>query len=93
MNASCGARRGRQSGGLGSVGDMATPRMIQVTSSNIESIGYDDDTHELHVQFKGSGRYSYAGVPRALYSELLHTRSPGSFLHQQVIPTYTATKL
>ena len=31
------------------------PEMHYVDSSNVESIGYDPDTRELHVQFLKSG--------------------------------------
>ena len=68
------------------------PEMIFVESSNIEAIGYDDDTQELHVQFLPSGHYIYSDVPREMFDNLMNAPSKGSFLNREVKGVYQFTK-
>lgn len=42
-----------------------------VKSSNIEAVGHDPETQELHVQFKGGAIYAYDSVPEELHTELI----------------------
>lgn len=58
--------------------------MIPVKSSNIEAVGWHAATHTLHVQFKGSGYYTYENVPHATYLELLKADSPGEHFHHNI---------
>jgi hypothetical protein len=55
------------------------PTMHGVESSNIKSVGYDDSTNTLHVEFKGSGHYTYPGVPRGTFEEMLAAESVGKY--------------
>ncbi len=55
-----------------------------VESSNIEQVGYDADSMELHVQFKNSGLYVYFEVPRAIYESLMSADSKGSFFNREI---------
>lgn len=66
--------------------------MIYVDSSNIEAIGYDDDTQELHVQFLSGGCYIYSDVPRKIFDDLMNAPSKGSFLNREVKGIYQFTK-
>ena len=68
------------------------PEMVFVDSSNIESIGYDDDTHELHVQFLSGGYYIYSDVPIEIFDDLMSAPSKGSFLNREVKSIYQFTK-
>ncbi len=68
------------------------PELIYVDSSNIEAIGYDDDTQELHVKFLSSGYYIYQGVPRQIFDEMMMAQSKGSFLNREVKGVYQFTK-
>lgn len=68
------------------------PEMIYIDSSNIEAIGYDDDTQELHVQFLSGGFYIYYDVPRAIFDGLMYAPSKGSFLNREVKGVYQFTK-
>jgi hypothetical protein len=68
------------------------PEMIYVDSSNVEAIGYDDNTQELHVQFLSGGYYIYHNVPRAIFDELMYAPSKGSFLNREVKGVYQFTK-
>jgi len=68
------------------------PEMIYVDSSNIEAIGYDDDSQELHVRFLSGGSYTYHDVPRQIFDELMSAPSKGSFLNREVKNVYRFTK-
>jgi hypothetical protein len=68
------------------------PEMIYVDSSNIEAVGYDDDTQELHVQFFSSGYYIYNDVPRQIFDDLINAPSKGSFLNREVKGIYQFAK-
>ena len=56
--------------------------MIPVTSSNIEAVGYNEQTETLYVQFKGGKVYSYERVPPYTYDELMAADSVGKFFNQ-----------
>ena len=68
------------------------PEMIYVDSSNVEAIGYDNDSQELHVQFVGGHLYVYSDVPREVFDGLMYAPSKGSFLNREVKGVYQFTK-
>ena len=68
------------------------PEMTYVDSSNIEAVGYDDTTQELHVQFLSGGYYIYSGVPRTIFDDFINAPSKGSFLNREVKGIYPFTK-
>lgn len=68
------------------------PDMIYVDSSNIEAIGYDDESLELHVQFISGGYYIYNNVPRQIFDELMYAPSKGSFLNREIKGLYQFVK-
>lgn len=57
-------------------------RARRLTSSMIDRIGFDDDTGTLTVWFKGSRKYLYYAVPRALYDALGKASSAGRFFNE-----------
>jgi hypothetical protein len=63
--------------------------MIYVDSSNIEAIGYDAPSSELHVQFLKTGLYVYHDVPQHVFEELLNADSKGSYFNRNIKPVYT----
>ena len=60
------------------------PEMSFVDSSNIEAIGYDETSQELHVQFLSGGKYVYYDVPRELFDAFMAAPSKGSFLNREI---------
>jgi len=68
------------------------PEMTYVDSSNIEQIGYDSDTSELHVVFKDGSLYVYSDIPVQIYEELLGAASKGSYLNREVKGVYNYDK-
>jgi len=41
--------------------------MHQVASSNVDSIGYDENTESLFVRFLNGSIYLYRGVPNIIF--------------------------
>ncbi len=50
-----------------------------VSSSNISSVGYDERTQTLEVEFHSRAVYQYYGVPTAIFHGLLTAPSVGSY--------------
>lgn len=69
------------------------PDMIPVDSSNIESVGYEASSRELHVRFLGNRTYVYSDVPAELHDELMRAPSKGSFLNRAIKSAYAYREL
>lgn len=63
-----------------------------VQSSNVVSVGYDDDNQVLEVEFK-SGLYRYMAVPRQVFEDFLLADSKGRFINQIVKPNFLFHKV
>lgn len=59
-----------------------------VTSSNIASIGYDEEAQTLEVEFLTGDTYQYFDVPRSVYQELMSAASHGRYLNQYIKGKY-----
>lgn len=69
------------------------PDMTFVDSTNIEAIGYDSDSMELHIRFLNTGAtYIYSNVPEAVFEELMSADSKGSYFNRNIKPTYKFEK-
>lgn len=55
-----------------------------VRSSNIKSIGYDEETKTLEVEFTNGGIYQYKEVPKEIYEGFSKTESIGSYFAKSV---------
>ena len=65
------------------------PEMQYVDSSNVEAIGYDAATQQLHVRFLKSGlTYIYYDVEAWVFEEFLQADSKGIFLNSRIKPNY-----
>ena len=67
---------------------MNLPEMIPVSSSNIESIGYDEQGQQVYVRFLNQSLYIYKGVPLQEYENLRDAPSLGSYLHRNYKNVY-----
>lgn len=65
--------------------------LVNVNSSNLKSIGYENNT--LVVKFNNGGIYWYSNVPQNIYEELLNAPSKGRYLNENIINKYTHCKL
>lgn len=62
--------------------------MIPVSSSNIESIGYDEQNEQVYVRFLNGRLYVYKGVPLHEFENLRDAPSLGSYLHRNYKNVY-----
>ena len=67
---------------------MSVPEMIPVSSSNIESIGYDEQNEQVYVKFINGNLYVYKGVPLDEFENLRYAPSLGSYLHKNYKNVY-----
>lgn len=66
--------------------------MVQVSSSNLNAVGYDTSTKRLVIQFNDS-TYEYYDVPNSVYQGLLSASSKGKYHHQFIKNAYRYKKL
>jgi hypothetical protein len=64
-----------------------------VNSSHIESIGYDEITMILEVEFKKGEIYQYYSIPSAIYYALMSASSHGSYLKENIEGNYRYLKI
>ena len=70
------------------------PEMHYVDSSNVEAIGYDPDTRELHVRFLRSGEtYVYYNVEEWVFDEMMQADSKGTYLNINIKGHYDYGRL
>jgi len=67
--------------------------MTPVDSSNIESVGHDPDSQELHVQFLDGTTYVYSDVDEETFQELRDAASVGSYFNRMIKPSHSYRKL
>jgi len=67
--------------------------MIHVESSNIEAVGYDEDSATLQVEFKNGGMYQYFDVPENVYVGLRDADSRGGYLASTIKGSYRYSKV
>ena len=63
-----------------------------VSSSNVASIGYDQDSETLEVEFIRSGVYQYQNVPLFMWERLLEANSVGNFINTEIKNSYSCLK-
>ena len=57
------------------------------------SVGYDERSHELEVEFRNGRVYRYLQVPVAAYRLLLQARSIGEYLNTVIKPRFVAKQV
>ncbi len=55
-----------------------------VASSNLASVGYDETSSTLEIEFRKSGVYQYFGVPQEVYDSLMAAGSKGTYFDQSI---------
>ena len=58
---------------------------IPVVSSNVASVGYDEEAKVLEIQFKSGGIYRYPGVDPDTHISLMGAESIGRFVNQNIV--------
>lgn len=67
--------------------------MEKVSSSNIDSVGYDPDNRIVYVKFLNGSIYAYKDVPRHDFDALRDAPSVGSYLHRGFKNVYPYEKI
>lgn len=66
--------------------------LTPVTSSNIDAVGYHEDTRTLHVRFTSGATYQYHDVAPEEHEALIHAKSVGSHFAQNIRAVYKGEK-
>lgn len=73
---------------------MAETWSKNVYSSNVSTVGYDEEEKVLYVTFlKGGAKYAYQGVPAELADNLANAPLVGSMLRTEIIPYYSGGRV
>ncbi|MCK9619581.1 MAG: KTSC domain-containing protein [Methylobacter sp.] len=66
---------------------------INVTSSNVESIRYYEDSSTLEIEFKNGATYQYFDVPENVYNGLRDAGSVGGYLASTIKGNYRYSRI
>ena len=64
-----------------------------VESSNLASVGYDEKTKTLEIQFNHGGIYEYYNVEKSVYEELMNAESHGSYFMSMIRGAYNYSRV
>jgi len=64
-----------------------------VTSSSLNSVGYDPKRQLLEVEFVDGDVYQYFDVPRQTYEEFMQAESMGQFMNWYIKDRFKYVKL
>ena len=64
-----------------------------VQSSNISTVGYDETSQTLEIEFNNGGIYQYFDVPVAQYVELMRSESVGTYFSANIRAMYRYARL
>ena len=56
----------------------------KVISSNLKSVGYDEKSKILEIEFLNGGLYRYFNVPQNIFEGLINASSHGQFFDRYV---------
>lgn len=74
-----------------SAGGLAVMKRRPVTSSNVASVGWEDDA--LEVEFRSGHVYVYQNVPEHTYQAALGASSVGRFVATEIAGKFEHTRL
>lgn len=64
-----------------------------VTSSNVASVGYDEESQTLEIEFNNGSVYQYYDVPKHVYESLMQASSVGGFLSSNIKGQYRYSRV
>jgi hypothetical protein len=59
-----------------------------VKSVILRSVGYDDSTKILEIEFHTGLVYQYSGVPAKVYADLMHSGGIGKYFSEKIRPRF-----
>jgi len=62
--------------------------MIQVRSSAIRAVGYDQSTRRMRITFEQGDSYDFGGVPLHVYDRLMSASSKGAYYNDHIRDQY-----
>lgn len=62
-------------------------------SSEIKSIGYDNESKVLELEFKSGAVYQYANVAENIYKELISADSIGGYFNRYIRDSHQGYKM
>jgi KTSC domain len=65
-----------------------TVSLKDVFSSNVNQVGYDPDTQEMHIVWNTGKRSVYSGVPQNVATKTANAYSVGKFVSENIKPNY-----
>ena len=68
-------------------------KRINVSSSNLKSVGYDETSKTLEIEFLHGGVYQYFSVPKSEYEALMKADSHGKYFIAHIKDSYDFEKL
>ncbi|MEH1926828.1 MAG: KTSC domain-containing protein [Nostoc sp.] len=66
---------------------------IRVSSSDLQSFGYDATTCTLEIKFHSGGIYQYLKVPEAIFRGQMAAYSQGKYFHAYIKDLYYYQKI
>jgi hypothetical protein len=57
---------------------------VAVTSSNLSSVGYDEASATLEIEFNNGGVYEYYNVPSNIHEGLMNAASHGQYFDKYI---------
>lgn len=66
---------------------------INVSSSNIASVGYDATSQVLEIEFHSGGIYQYFSVPQLEHAGFMNASSHGTYFHEHIKDVYSYRKI
>ena len=64
-----------------------------VKSRILRSVGYDDSTKILEIEFHTGLVYQYSGVSPKVYKDLMHSGEIGKYFSEKVRPKFPAKQV
>lgn len=64
-----------------------------VMSTDIKSVGYDEETRILEIEFFDASIYQYANVPKIAYTALLTAPYKGRHINANIRNQYPSVKI
>jgi hypothetical protein len=62
---------------------------VSVSSSNLRSVGYNEEEQILEIEFNGGRVYQYFNVPPKIHNGLMAASSHGKYFHRNIKDTYS----
>jgi len=66
---------------------------IPVTSSNLSSVGYDQNSQTLEIEFNYGAVYQYFDVSQSEHEGLMNADSKGTYFNSNIKGRYSYAKL